>query len=446
MTERTFQVKRDIRIGLIGIGTVGTGVAKILLEKKRLLKLKVGIPLVLKQIADQDLNRRRPVNLSSVVVTSKAEDIINNPEIDIVVELIGGYEPAKTFILKAISKGKHVVTANKALLATYGEEIFAAAESAGVDVAFEASVGGGIPLIKSIKEGLVANNIECMFGILNGTANYILTKMTDGGTTFEAALKNAQQKGYAEADPKFDVEGVDTAHKLAILTTLAYGTFIDFDHIYIEGINHLTPLDIQFAKELGYCIKLLAISRLRKDGMEMRVHPTMIPETHLLASVNRAYNALLIRGDSVGNVLFYGLGAGMMPAGSAVVSDIVDLSRNLIKGGIQRVPALAYIPKGRQKRPIILIDNLECCYYFRFSALDQPGVLAKIAGILGKHKISIVSVIQKGRKVKGSVPIVMLTHKAKEAHVKQALKEIDKLEVVRGKTVFIRMEDSLDVF
>lgn len=439
-------MKRAIKVGLIGIGTVGTGVAKILLEKKELLELRVGIPLILKQAADQYLDRPRPVDLSSVALTESAEDVINNPEIDIIVELIGGYEPARTFILKAISKGKHIVTANKALLATCGEEIFSATYRKGVDVAFEASVGGGIPLIRGIKEGLVANNIESMFGILNGTANYILTKMTDEGTTFGVALKNAQQKGYAEADPKFDVEGVDTAHKLAILTALAYGTHIDFENIYVEGIGYTTPLDIQFAKELGYRIKLLAISRLRKDGIEMHVHPTMIPDVHLLANVNGAYNALLIKGDSVGNVIFYGLGAGMMPAGSAVVSDIVDISRNLIKGGIQRVPALAYTPGGRKKRSVIPIDDLECCYYFRFSALDQPGVLARIAGILGGYRISIASVIQKGREIKGSVPVVMLTHKAKEAHVKQALREIDKLEVVRGKTVSMRIEDNLDAF
>lgn len=439
-------MRSAINIGLIGIGTVGTGVAKILLEKRELLELRVGIPLILRQAADLHLDKPRPVNLSSVALTSNAEDIINNPEIDVVVELIGGYEPAKTFILKAISKRKHVVTANKALLATYGEEIFSAAYSKGVDVAFEASAGGGIPLIRGIKEGLVANDIEFMFGILNGTANYILTQMTDEGATFGGALKKAQAKGYAEADPKFDVEGVDTAHKLAILTALAYGTPIDFDHIYIEGINYLTPLDIQFAKELGYCVKLLAISRVRKEGIEMRVHPTMIPEAHPLANVNGAYNALLIKGDSVGNVIFYGLGAGMMPAGSAVVSDIVDISRNLIKGGVQRVPALAYTFRGRKTRPVIPIDDLECCYYFRFSALDQPGVLAKVAGVLGRHRISIASVIQKGREIKGFVPIVMLTHKAKEAHVKQALKKIDELEVVRGKTVSMRIEDNLDAF
>ena len=438
------EVRRDIKIGLIGMGTVGTGVAKILLEKKGLLELKVGVPLILEQAADRHLDRPRPVDLSGVKLTENPEDVVNNPKIDILVELIGGYEPARTFILKAISKGKHIVTANKALLATFGEEIFSAAYEKGVDIAFEASVGGGIPLIKGIKEGLVANNIECMFGILNGTANYILTKMTDEGITFGVALRDAQRRGYAEADPRFDVEGVDTAHKLAILTALAYGTPINLDQIYVEGISYITPLDIQFARELGYRIKLLAISRLRGKGIETRVHPTMIPESHLLANVNGAYNALLIKGDSVGDVLFYGLGAGMMPAGSAVVSDIVDLSRNLIKGGVQRVPALAYMPSGRKKKSVIPIDNLESCYYFRFSALDQPGVLAKIAGILGGYKISIASVIQKGRKIRGSVPIVMLTHRAKEAYVRQALKEIDELEVVRGKTVSIRMEDNLD--
>ncbi len=395
-------------------------------------------------MAYKNLSRPRTVDLSGIEITN-AEEIINDPEINIVIELIGGYEPAKTYILTAIKKRKHVVTANKALLALYGEEIFKTAMEYGVDVAFEASVGGGIPLINGIKEGLVGNNILCMFGILNGTANYILTKMTKEGVAFKEALKEAQEKGFAEADPTFDIEGIDTAHKLTILLSLVYGIPINFEQIYIEGIGNIDPLDIQFAQEFGYRIKLLAVSRQTAKGIESRVHPTMIPIEHLLANVNGAYNALLVRGDAVGNILFYGLGAGMMPAGSAVVSDVVSLSRNLIKGITQRVPLLSYLPEKREKKPILSIDELICKYYFRFSAVDKPGVLSKISGILGNYDISIESVMQKGRKINGQVPIVMLTHEAMEANVKAALNEIEKIEVVKAKPVFIRIENDLRI-
>lgn len=436
---------RAVNIGLIGLGTVGTGVAKILTENQDVLLKKVGVPLVLKKIADRNLSRPRPVDLTDISLTEDAQEVINDPDIDIIIEVIGGYEPAKTFILSAIKKKKHVVTANKALLALHGEEIFATARQYGVDVGFEASVGGGIPLIKGIKEGLVANKILCLFGILNGTANYILTKMTDEGLPFKEVLKQAQAKGFAEADPTFDVEGIDTAHKLAILIALAYGTHINFDQIYIEGITQIEPLDIQFAQEFGYRIKLLAISRYTSAGIEARVHPTMIPAEHLLANVNGAYNALLVRGDAVGNVLFYGLGAGMMPTGSAVVSDVVDIARNLIKETSLRTPALAYIPETRKYKPILPMDELHFKYYFRFFAVDRPGVLSKIAGVLGKYEISIASVVQKGREINGTVPIVMLTHEAKEAHVKKALKEIETLDIVKDKPLFIRIEDELRI-
>jgi len=433
-----------INIGLIGLGTVGTGVVKILRKNRDLLLKKLNVPLILKKVAYKNLSRPRTVDLSGIEITN-AEEIINDPEINIVIELIGGYEPAKTYILTAIKRRKHVVTANKALLALYGEEIFKTAMEYGVDVAFEASVGGGIPLINGIKEGLVGNNILCMFGILNGTANYILTKMTKEGVAFKEALKEAQEKGFAEADPTFDIEGIDTAHKLTILLSLVYGIPINFEQIYIEGIGNIDPLDIQFAQEFGYRIKLLAVSRQTAKGIESRVHPTMIPIEHLLANVNGAYNALLVRGDAVGNILFYGLGAGMMPAGSAVVSDVVSLSRNLIKGITQRVPLLSYLPEKREKKPILSIDELICKYYFRFSAVDKPGVLSKISGILGNYDISIESVMQKGRKINGQVPIVMLTHEAKEANVKAALNEIEKIEVVKAKPVFIRIENDLRI-
>ncbi len=436
---------KEVKVGLIGLGTVGTGVAKILIEQKTLLLKKVGVPIVLKKIADRNLTRPRPVDLSGIELTTDASEVINDPDIDIVVELIGGYEPARTFILNAIKNGKHVITANKALLALYGEEIFDTATECNVDIGFEASVGGGIPLIRGIKEGLVANNILCFFGILNGTANYILTKMTNEGKPFKEVLKEAQQKGYAEADPTFDVEGIDTAHKLAILVGLCYGVPIDYKSIHIEGISQIEPVDIQFAQEFGYTIKLLAISHMTEQGIEARVHPTMIPSDHLLANVNGAYNALLVKGDAVGNVLFYGLGAGMMPTGSAVVSDIVDIARNIVKGANGRTPSMAFILGQRRPKSMVKIDEMDFRYYFRFYALDRPGVLSKISGILGRYNISLESVVQKGREVNGAVPIVMLTHEAREANVKQALKEIEGLEVVKDKPVFIRIEESLRI-
>jgi homoserine dehydrogenase len=310
-----------------------------------------------------------------------------------------------------------------------------------VEVGFEASVGGGIPLIRSIKEGLVANRIRGLYGILNGTANYILTKMTEEGASFVDVLKEAQAMGYAEADPTFDVEGIDAAHKLTILLSLAYGVPINFDVVFTEGISRITPLDIMFMKEFGYRIKLLAISKDHGDAIEARVHPTLIPETSLLANVNGAYNALYVTGDAVGNVMFYGPGAGQMPTGSAVVSDIVDVARNILNGSVGRVPAVGYQPDFLKERRIKPIEELVAKYYFRFSAHDSPGVLSKISGILGSHGISIGSAYQKGRDLVGAVPIVMISHEAKEAAVQSALAEIDKLDVVKDKTVLIRIED-----
>jgi homoserine dehydrogenase len=302
-------------------------------------------------------------------------------------------------------------------------------------------VGGGIPLIQSIKEGLVANRIQGLFGILNGTANYILTKMTDEGTSFADVLKEAQDLGYAELDPTFDVEGIDAAHKLTILLSIAYGIPIDFDAVYTEGISRITPLDIRFIKDFGYRIKLLAISKDDGQAIEARVHPTLIPEKSLLANVNEAYNALYVTGDAVGNVMLYGPGAGMMPTGSAVVSDVVDVARNMIRGALGRVPSIGHQPDALKARQVKSIDALEAQYYFRFSAEDRPGVLSKISGILGKHNISIQSVHQQGRDLVGAVPVVMITHEAKEASVKEALSEIDGLDIVKDKTMLIRIED-----
>jgi homoserine dehydrogenase len=432
---------KKINVGLMGFGTVGSGMAKILLENREVIEPRLGASLVLKWIADLDLERDRGVDVDPGILTQDAEVVINDKEVDIVVELIGGYEPARSLLLKAIENGKHVVTANKALLAAHGDEIFSAASQKGVEVGFEASVGGGIPLIRSIKEGLVANRIEGLFGILNGTANYILTKMTDEGSPFSEVLKEAQALGYAEADPTFDVEGIDAAHKLTILLSIAYGVPIDFEAVYTEGISKVTPLDIKFMQEFGYRIKLLAISKDDGDAIEARVHPTLMPDDSMLANVNEAYNALYIKGDAVGNVMLYGPGAGMMPTGSAVVSDLVDVARNILGDSPGRVPSVGYQLSGIKPRRIKSIEELQTEYYFRFSAEDRPGVLSKVAGILGKNEISIKSVHQQGRDLVGAVPIVMITHEAKEAAVKTALAEIDQLDVIKDKTILIRIED-----
>lgn len=436
---------QKIKVGLIGFGTVGAGVVKILQRNSKLIEKRMGAQIVLKRVADIDVKTDRGVKLKRGVLTTKANDIINDPEIDIVMELIGGFEPAKTFILRSIQNRKHIVTANKALLALHGDEIFRAAHRFGVDVNFEASVGGGIPLIRSIKEGLVANRIHSLFGILNGTSNYILTRMTNEGRSFKEVLKEAQQKGFAEADPTYDIEGIDAAHKLAILIRLAFGTSIQFKEIFIAGISEITPPDIEFSREFGYRIKLLAITKIDNGKIEARVHPTMIPESHLLSTVEGVFNAIYIKGDATGPTLFYGQGAGQMPTGSAVVSDLVELGRNLIvKAQGRRVPPLSFQPHLIERIPLKEMKDVVLPFYMRFSALDQPGVLSKISGILGKHGISIASVIQKGRQINGAVPVVMMTHEAREESVHKALKEIDRLRVILGKTMVIRVENELE--
>ena len=432
---------RTINIGLLGCGTVGTGVAKLLIENKDLLTARVGAHLNLKWVADLDLETERGIRLPEGAFISDALRVVNDPEVDIIIEMIGGQGIAKDLILKSIQNGKHIVTANKALLAGHGNELFATAAQKGVDLAFEASVGGCMPTIKSIRESLVGNHIKAMSGILNGTCNYILSKITDEGITFQAALAQAQEQGYAEADPTLDVEGFDTAHKLAILTALAYGMEINLADVYIEGISRITPLDIAFAEQFGYRIKLLAISKFKNGRVEARVHPTMIPFGNLLTHINGTVNALTVTGDAVGDILLYGHGAGMMPTASAVVSDIVDIARNILSGTSLRIPSLSYQREHIRKIPILPIDELVTHYYFRFSALDRPGVLSSIAGILGKYDISIQSVHQKGRKTNGSVPVVMLSHRVRESDVKKALGEISALEVVKDEPVLIRIED-----
>lgn len=434
---------KNIYIGLIGWGNIGSGVVKLLKQNEELITKRLGAKIVLKKVADINITSPRAVKVPENMLTTDAGEILNDPEISIVIELMGGYEPARTFVLEAIKKGKHVVTANKALLATHGNEIFPAAQKKGVDVGFEASVGGTIPIIKTLKESLVANHIHSIVGIMNGTCNFILTKMTDEGKPFDVVLKEAQQLGFAEADPTFDIEGIDTSHKMAILLSLAYGKKVNLKDIYLEGITKISGEDIAFAKELGYRIKLLAIGMLKGDAVEARIHPTMISSGHLLANVNRNYNAFHLVGDASGPVFLFGQGAGMMPTASAVFSDILDSARNILKGVSGRVPLRSINETGMKDIKLIPMDDIETKYYFRFSVLDQPGVLSKISGILGENNISLATVIQKAREEAGAVPIVMTTYKAKEKNVRRALKKIDKLEIVRDKTILIRIEDEL---
>jgi len=429
--------KDRIVVGVIGFGTVGSGTVKILLDNRGVIAERTGFDLVLKRISDLDISRDRGIRLGEGILTTKAGDVLDDSEIDIVVELIGGIHPAKDFIIRAIENKKHVVTANKALLATEGNEIFREAGKHGVEVGFEASVAGGIPIIKVMREGLVANRILNMYGIINGTSNYILSRMTDEGSEFSAALKEAQKLGYAEADPTFDIEGIDSAHKLAILASLAYGIPLSYESVYKEGITKITPQDIEFASELGYKIKLLTIAKAVNGEVELRVHPTMIPSDYLISKVDGVFNAIYVEGDAVGSTLYYGRGAGDMPTGSAIVSDIVDIARNIRLNATGRVPLIRTAPSGLKVRKM---DDVESMYYFRFSALDSPGVLSKISGILGDNNISIASVIQKGRRVGGAVPLVVLTHRAKERDVLGAIRSIDDLPVVTDKTHFIRVE------
>lgn len=433
---------KRINIGIVGCGTVGTGTARILLDNADLIRSRVGADLVLKHVADIDTDTDRGIAFAEGVFVSDAQMVIDDPDIDIIVEMIGGEGIAKDCIVKAIENGKHVVTANKALLARQGNAIFRMATDKGVDLAFEASIGGCMPVVKSLRESLVGNRIRSMTGILNGTCNYILTKIFDEGSSFEDALAEAQRNGYAEADPTFDVEGIDTAHKLALLSALAYGMVINFDDIYIEGISRITPSDIAVADAFGYRIKLLAICKHRDDAVEARVHPTMIPVDNPLSNVSSTLNAITISGDAVGDMMLYGHGAGMMPTASAVVGDIVDIARNIISGTAGRLPVLSYQMDRIRAIPVIPVEDITTHYYVRFHALDRPGVLSRISGILGDHDISIKSVRQHGQPINGSVPLIMFTHRAREAGVRHALREIESLDVVSDQPMLIRIEDN----
>jgi len=436
-------VGAEVRVGLIGFGTIGTGVVKLLQRHPSQIRARLGTRLTLARIADIDLRSDRGVRVDRALLTNNAERLIDDPAIDVVIELMGGYEPARRFVMRAIRNGKSVVTANKALLAVHGAEIFAAAERAGVDIGYEASVGGGIPIIRTLKEGLAADHNRAIYGIVNGTSNYILSTMTQQGGEFGVVLRNAQQQGLAEADPTFDVDGIDAAHKLTLLIQLAFGTAARFASIPVEGIRHVSQLDISFAREFGYVIKLLAIAKHHGEHIEARVHPTMVPRQHLLADVNGAYNAIAVRGDALGASMYFGLGAGMMPTATAVLADLMDVSRNRVRGSQGRVAPLGY-PLAQQKRvPLRPMDDLLSEYYLRFMVADRPGVLAKISGILGAHDISIASVIQREREHGASVPIVIRTHQARERNLRRALRRIDRSSVVRAKSVLIRIEDSL---
>ncbi len=426
-----------VNVGLIGLGTVGTGVARVLLEKARLLEQRIGARVVLARVCDRHASRARALKLPAGRFTTDPTVILHDPDIHLVVELIGGIQPAKRLLLEAMQRGKHVVTANKALLAEDGPELFAAAERHGVDLYFEGSVGGGIPIIKAVREGLIANELNAILGIVNGTSNYILTQMQEKGLTFYEALQEARHHGYAERNPTLDVDGHDAAHKLAILTWLGFGTHVPIAKIHTEGIRRISQADIRYARDLGYCIKLLAIAKRVGPELEVRVHPTLLSTSHLLASVNGVYNAVYVHGDLVGAELFYGRGAGQNPAASSVLADIADVARNLALGIAKRVPSPH--PHQRALR-LRRMDDIATRYYMRFTVVDQPGVLGTIAGILGRHHISIASVQQKERQAARIAPVVMMTHEAREAHVQQALEAIDRMRMIRSKTVAIRTE------
>ena len=433
-----------LQVGLIGLGTVGSGVARIISDKAAWLEKRAGMPVRLKRVAELDLRRKEGLPLGEATVSTQVEDILEDPDISVVIELIGGIEPAKTFLLSAMSRKKHVITANKALISSHGQEIFQHALKQQVEIGFEAAVAGGIPLIRSFKEGLAVDRMLSIAGIINGTANYILSSMTEKGLEFSECLQEAQAHGYAEADPTLDIEGQDTAHKLAILVALAYGKQIHPQDIYTEGIVRITGMDIRYALELGYRIKLLALAKIHEGKLEVRVHPTMIPSSHMLAMVGQAFNAVYVVAEDTGPVMFYGKGAGMMPTGSAVVSDLVAIARNIRSGAPARLPPLGFYSSSVQDIALQKMEDLVAKYYIRFPAMDRPGVLSKISGALGEHGISIHSVIQHGRQEKGPVNVIMLTHEAREQDLLKALAVVDGLEVILDRSLYIRIEDSFD--
>jgi homoserine dehydrogenase len=433
---------KPINVGLLGIGTVGGGTFTVLQRNAEEITRRAGRPIRITVVADKNLELAKKVTGGACRVTDDAFSVVSDPEVDIVVELIGGYGVAKELVLKAIANGKHVVTANKALLATHGNEIFKAAQDRGVMVAFEAAVAGGIPIIKALREGLSANRIEWIAGIINGTTNFILSEMRDKGLSFDTVLKEAQRLGYAEADPTFDIEGVDAAHKITILSALAFGITMQFDKAYIEGISKLDAIDIKYAEQLGYRIKLLGITKRTPEGVELRVHPTLIPAKRLIANVEGAMNAVLVQGDAVGATLYYGKGAGAEPTASAVIADLVDVTRMHTADPEHRVPHLAFQPDAMADLKILPMDEVVTSYYLRLRVADKPGVLADITRILADEQISIDAVIQKEPgEGEDQADLIMLTHQTREKRINAAIKKIEALGVVAGKVTRLRLEE-----
>jgi len=433
---------KPLRIGLLGIGTVGGGTFDVLTRNAEEISRRAGRPITITHVADKNLTLANQVVAGRAVVIEDAMSIVKNPDIDVVIELIGGYGIAKALILEAISNGKHVVTANKALLALHGNEIFAAARAKGVIVAFEAAVAGGIPIIKALREGLVANRIEWIAGIINGTTNFILSEMRSKGASFADVLKVAQAKGYAEADPTFDIEGVDAGHKVSILAAIAFGIPLSFDKAHVEGITQIEAIDIRYAEEMGYRIKLLGIARRRQTGIELRVHPTLIPSKRLIANVEGVMNAVLVKGDAVGATLYYGAGAGASPTASAVIADLVDVARLIDTDASHRVPYLAFQHDKIGSEPVLSIDDVETSYYLRLRVDDKPGVLADITRVLADNHISIDAMVQKEpEEGEAQTDIILLTHETIEKNVKRAIAAIEAQPTTGAKVVLLRLEN-----
>jgi len=432
---------KPVKVGVLGLGTVGGGTVNVLKRNAAEIARRAGREIIITRASAKDLVKERICDTQGIILTTDPMDIINDPEIDIVLELIGGAGPVKEMVLKAIENGKHVVTANKSLIALHGNEIFAKASEKGVIVAFEAAVAGGIPIIKAIREGLSGNQIQWLAGIINGTGNFILTEMRDKGRDFYDVLAEAQALGYAEADPTFDVEGIDAGHKLTILASIAFGIPLQFDKVYTEGITQITRLDVEYAEQLGYRIKHLGIARKTSEGIELRVHPTLIPERRLIANVNGVMNAIVVKGDAVGPTLYYGAGAGAEPTASAVVADVIDVVRALTSDPENRVPHLAFQADSLHDIPVLTSDRFKTAYYLRLTAEDKPGVLADVTRILAEHHISIEAIIQKEAPVdETTIPIIMLTQITLEKEMNAAIAEIEALKTVTGKVNRIRLE------
>nr|WP_281722544.1 homoserine dehydrogenase [Nitrosomonas nitrosa] len=433
---------KPINVGLVGIGTVGGGTYTVLKRNQEEIARRVGRNIVIRIIADRDIEKARRLVDDDTKVTADAFEVVSHPDIDIIVELIGGQTVAKELILQAIANGKHVITANKALLASHGSEIFAAAQQKGVIVAFEAAVAGGIPIIKALREGLAANRIEWIAGIINGTSNFILSEMREKGLAFETVLAHAQKLGYAEADPTYDIEGIDAAHKITIMAAIAFGIPVKFDKAYIEGITQLSNDDIRYAEELGYRIKLLGITKRVTKGIELRVHPTLIPVKRLIANVEGVMNAIVVKGNAVGPTLYYGAGAGAEPTASSVIADLIDVARLLTADPEHRVPHLAFLPDLLSDTPIVPMEEVETAYYLRLQVMDKPGALADITRILADSSISISAMVQKEHaEEEDKVNIIMLTHTTIEKNINTAIARIESLPVMAGRIVRIRMEE-----